>query len=64
MRVQLKSRRVSLKNKRVHGSSLMGKKLMAGAMDSEKIQSLANAINQMQVSAKPMMKLEGKRFMI
>ena len=64
MRVQLKSRRVSLKNKRVHGASLMGKKLMAGSMDSEKIQSLANAINQMSVSAKPMMKLTGKKFMI
>lgn len=64
MRVQLKNRRVLLKNKRVHGASLMGKKLKAGAMDSEKIQELASAINQMAVSTKPMMKLTGKRFMI
>jgi hypothetical protein len=64
MRVQLKNRRVSLKNKRVHGASLMGKKLKAGELDSEKIQELASAINQMSVSAKPMMKLTGKRFLI
>lgn len=64
MRVQLKNRRVSLKNKRVHGSSLMGKKLKAGELDSEKIQKLASAINQMSMTAKPMMKLTGKKFMI
>jgi hypothetical protein len=62
MRVQLKNRRVQ--NKRVHGGSLMAKKLKAGEFDSEKIQELASAINQMAVSAKPMMKLTGKKFMI
>ncbi len=64
MRVHLKQKNMIAK-KRIHGGSLIsGKKLMAGAMDSEKIHNLANKINSMAVTPRKEYKLTGKKFML